>query len=51
MRALQQAREPAVLAVEDLAIEQQREGLFEREAVDGTLGGLFFECSYPFLLG
>ena len=43
LRELQQARESAVLAVQDLAIEQEREALFEREAVGRALGGLFFE--------
>ena len=40
LRELQQAREPTILAVDDLAIDQQREALFEGEARGRALGEL-----------
>ena len=40
---LEQAREPAVVAVEDLLIEQQAEALLERQFFDGGLSQLLLE--------
>jgi hypothetical protein len=37
---LQQPTEPTILAMDDLALDQQAEALFEGETVGGTLGEL-----------